>query len=86
MLRHLDYCKFDVFIGEACTRGKKLLEVRSSSAKQTQQAMQYLQMQQQQIQAIQQQLGGGGAPWNMAFAYRIPDTNFNINFNYQQGW
>jgi hypothetical protein len=30
-------------------------------------------------------LKGANSPWNFAMAYRIPDTNININCNYQQG-
>ena len=28
---------------------------------------------------------GSNSPWNIGFAYRIPDTNINVNCNYQQG-
>lgn len=28
---------------------------------------------------------GANSPWNFGMAYRIPDTNININCNYQQG-
>lgn len=47
--------------------------------------MQYLQVQAQQLQAVQQQVAGGPSPWSCAVAYRVPDTNFNINYNYQGG-
>ena len=59
--------------------------MKATAAKQTQQAMQYLQMQQQQISAIQQQLQGGSSPWNIGAAYRIPDSNINLSCTYQQG-
>mmetsp|Transcript_25119 Transcript_25119/g.50059 ORF Transcript_25119/g.50059 Transcript_25119/m.50059 type:complete len:310 (+) Transcript_25119:1617-2546(+) len=48
-------------------------------------AMQYLQMQQQQLQQMQMQLYGGSSPWNVGFAYRVPDTNINLQGGYQQG-
>lgn len=41
---------------ELASRSRKITEVKTQAAKQTQQAMQYLQMQQQQLQAIQQQM------------------------------
>ena len=31
------------------------------------------------------QLYGQPTPWNLGFAYRLPDTNINLNGNYQQG-
>lgn len=55
------------------------------AAKQNQQAMQYLQGQMQQFQALQQQMMGAQVPWNIGATYRIPDSNFNFQFNYQQG-
>jgi hypothetical protein len=48
-------------------------------------AMAFLQSQQQMIQQLQQQLYGQTSPWNVGIAYRIPDTNFNVNGSYQQG-
>jgi hypothetical protein len=29
--------------------------------------------------------GGQSSPWNVGVAYRIPDTNFNLQGSYQQG-
>jgi len=48
-------------------------------------AMQVLQQQQQMIQQLQMQLYGQTSPWNVGLAYRIPDTNFNLQGSYQQG-
>lgn len=72
-------------LGEIASRVKKIQDVKLSAAKQTQQAMQYLQMQQQQLQAIQQQIQGSSSPWTAALAYRIPDSNINLSYNFQQG-
>jgi hypothetical protein len=72
-------------MGEIASRVKKMGEVKLAAAKQTQQAVQYLQMQQQQLQAIQQQLQGGASPWNVGAAYRLPDSNINLSCTYQQG-
>jgi hypothetical protein len=55
------------------------------SAQQQQTAMQFLQSQQQMIQQLQMQLYGQSSPWNVGVAYRIPDTNFNVQGSYQQG-
>jgi hypothetical protein len=59
--------------------------VKLNSAQQQQTAMQFLQSQQQMIQQLQMQLYGQNSPWNVGVAYRIPDTNFNIQGTYQQG-
>jgi hypothetical protein len=56
-----------------------------SASQQQQTAMQFLQSQQQMIQQLQQQLYGQSSPWNVGLAYRIPDTNFNVQGSYQQG-
>lgn len=65
--------------------GQKATEVQMKSAQQQQTAMQFLQSQQQMIQQLQQQLYGQSSPWNVGVAYRIPDTNFNLQGSYQQG-
>lgn len=65
--------------------GKKALDVQMKSAQQQQTAMQFLQQQQQMIQQLQMQLYGQTSPWNVGVAYRIPDTNFNLQGSYQQG-
>jgi len=65
--------------------GKKALDIQMKSAQQQQTAMQFLQGQQQMIQQLQQQLYGQTSPWNVGIAYRIPDTNFNLQGSYQQG-
>lgn len=72
-------------LGEVATRVKKYQELKLTSAKQQQQNMGYMQMQAQQLQAIQQQIQGSASPWSGAVAYRIPDSNINLSFNYQQG-
>jgi hypothetical protein len=64
---------------------KKAVDVQVSSSQQQQTAMQFLQSQQQMIQQLQQQLYGQTSPWNVGVAYRIPDTNFNLQGSYQQG-
>jgi len=65
--------------------GQKATEVQLKSAQQQQTAMQFLQSQQQMIQQLQMQLYGQSSPWNVGFAYRVPDTNFNLQGTYQQG-
>lgn len=70
---------------EISSRQKMVHQERLNSAKQSQQAMDYLRSQQQQLQAMQQQLFGQSSPWNCALAYRIPDTNINLQGSYQQG-
>mmetsp|Transcript_2493 Transcript_2493/g.2602 ORF Transcript_2493/g.2602 Transcript_2493/m.2602 type:complete len:284 (+) Transcript_2493:145-996(+) len=72
-------------LAEIAQRSKKLQEVKLAAAKQTQQAMSYLQMQQQQVQALQQQVQGASSPWNIGAAYRVPDSNINLSLAYQQG-
>merc|ERR1719183_1028785 len=64
---------------------RQAAEVQLKSAQQQSTAMQYLQQQQQMIQQLQMQLYGQTSPWNVGVAYRIPDTNFNLNGSYQQG-
>lgn len=65
--------------------GKRALDVQLKSAQQQQTAMQVLQQQQQIIQQLQMQLYGQTSPWNVGVAYRVPDTNFNLQGSYQQG-
>lgn len=72
-------------LSEIASRARKVQETKLSAAKQTQQAVQYLQMQQQQLQAIQQQVQGAASPWNVGAAYRVPDSNINLSCTYQQG-
>jgi len=81
--REMSYLKQS--IGEIASRVRKMQDVKLSAAKQTQQAMSYLQMQHQQLQAIQQQVQGSSSPWTAALAYRIPDSNINLSYNFQQG-
>lgn len=77
---HLQSVMSDVAAG-----GKRLADVQLKAAQQQTLAMQYLQMQQQTIQQLQQQLYGQTSPWNVGFAYRIPDSNFNLQGSHQQG-
>ncbi|CAJ1968034.1 unnamed protein product [Cylindrotheca closterium] len=65
--------------------GKRATDIQLKSAQQHQTAMQFLQQQQQMIQQLQMQLYGQTSPWNIGVAYRIPDTNFNLQGSYQQG-
>ena len=65
--------------------GRKATEIQVSSAQQQETAMRFLQSQQQMIQQLQMQLYGQSSPWNVGVAYRIPDTNFNLQGTYQQG-
>lgn len=65
--------------------GKRATDIQLKSAQQHQTAMQFLQQQQQMIQQLQMQLYGQTSPWNVGVAYRIPDTNFNLQGSYQQG-
>jgi hypothetical protein len=64
---------------------KKLLDVQIKSSEKMNTAMAFLQQQQQMIQQLQMQLYGQDSPWNVGMAYRIPDTNFNLQGSYQQG-
>ena len=64
---------------------KKATDIQITSAQQHQTAMQFLQQQQQMIQQLQMQLYGQSSPWNVGLAYRIPDTNFNLQGSYQAG-
>jgi Root hair defective 3 GTP-binding protein (RHD3). len=68
----------------ASTR-KKLMDVQIKSSEKQSTAMAFLQQQQQMIQQLQMQLYGQSSPWNLGVAYRIPDTNFNLQGSYQQG-
>ena len=64
---------------------RKAQDAAISASQQQQTAMQFLQSQQQMIQQLQMQLYGQSSPWNVGVAYRIPDTNFNLQGTYQQG-
>lgn len=72
-------------MSEFATTHKKLTETQVKSSQQQSTAMQFLQHQQQMIQQLQMQLYGQSSPWNVGVAYRIPDTNFNLQGSYQQG-
>jgi hypothetical protein len=72
-------------MNELASSGKKLADIQVKNAQQQSTAMQFLQQQQQMIQQLQMQLYGQSSPWNVGVAYRIPDTNFNIQGAYQQG-
>jgi len=64
---------------------KKLIDVQMKGSEKQSTAMAFLQQQQQMIQQLQQQLYGQSSPWNVGWAYRVPDTNFNLQGSYQQG-
>merc|ERR1712232_1521242 len=70
---------------DLASASKKLTEVQVKAGQQQSTAMQYLQQQQQMIQQLQMQLYGQSSPWNVGVAYRIPDTNFNVQGSYQSG-
>jgi hypothetical protein len=72
-------------MSDIASSGKKLLDVKLESARQQSSALQFLQLQQQQIQQMQMQLYGQTSPLNVGFAYRIPDSNINIQGQHQQG-
>ena len=72
-------------MSDFASTSKKLSETQVQSSQQQSTAMQFLQYQQQMIQQLQQQLYGQSSPWNVGLAYRIPDTNFNLQGSYQQG-
>lgn len=72
-------------MNELASSGKKLADIQLKNAQQQSTAMQFLQQQQQMIQQLQMQLYGQSSPWNVGVAYRIPDTNFNLQGAYQQG-
>jgi hypothetical protein len=64
---------------------QKLIRQQLTVSQQQQTALTFLQSQQQMIQQLQMQLYGQTSPWNVGIAYRIPDTNFNLQGSYQQG-
>merc|ERR1711862_707292 len=65
-------------MNDLASTSKRLIDNQLKSAQQQSSAMQYLQQQ-------QMQLYGQSSPWNVGMAYRIPDTNFNLQGSYQQG-
>lgn len=69
----------------AAEQTQKRSEIMSEVAEKQQAAMSVLQTQNQMIQQLQMQLYGQSSPWNVGVAYRIPDTNFNLQGSYQQG-
>ena len=72
-------------MSQFASTAKKVTDTQLASSQQQSTAMSFLQHQQQMIQQLQQQLYGQSSPWNMGVAYRIPDTNFNLQGSYQQG-
>jgi hypothetical protein len=72
-------------MNDVASVSRRLVDVQVKSSGQQSTAMQFLQQQQQMIQQLQQQLYGQSSPWNVGVAYRIPDTNFNLQGSYQQG-
>lgn len=65
-------------------KNKKLNDVKVQAAQAQQQTLALLQQQQSQMAQLQNALGGG-SPLNLALSYRIPDTNINVQYAYQQG-
>lgn len=63
---------------------KKMNEVKTQAAASQQQTLALLQQQQAQLQQIQNAFGGG-SPLNVGLGYRIPDTNINMQYTFQQG-
>ncbi|CAM9255966.1 unnamed protein product [Heterosigma akashiwo] len=73
-------------MNELAARNKKLAEATQKAQASQQSILQYLQQQQAQIQALQQQLyGQQGSPWQLALAYRVPDTSINLSGAFQDG-
>mmetsp|Transcript_20408 Transcript_20408/g.20676 ORF Transcript_20408/g.20676 Transcript_20408/m.20676 type:complete len:237 (-) Transcript_20408:38-748(-) len=72
-------------MNDLASSSKKVTAERMKTAEQHSTAMQFLQQQQQMIQQLQMQLYGQTSPWNAGMAYRIPDTNFNIQGSYTGG-
>jgi len=72
-------------MNDAASVSRRLVDVQVKSSSQQSTAMQFLQQQQQMIQQLQQQLYGQSSPWNVGIAYRVPDTNFNLQGSYQSG-
>jgi len=64
---------------------KKIVDIQMKNSEKQSTAMAFLQQQQQMIQQLQMQLYGQSSPWNVGMAYRVPDTNFNLQGSYQQG-
>jgi len=72
-------------MNEIVSTKKKLVDVKLKGTERQNTAMAFLQQQQQMIQQLQGQLYGSSSPWNVGLAYRFPDSNFNLQTNYQQG-
>lgn len=80
-----DRSQLQSIMNDIASTRKKLMDVQMKSSEKQSTAMAFLQQQQQMIQQLQMQLYGQSSPWNLGAAYRIPDTNFNIQGSYQQG-
>lgn len=63
---------------------KKMNEITNKANAAQQQAMSLVQQQQAQLQQIQNAFNGG-SPLNIGLGYRIPDTNINMQYTFQQG-
>ena len=72
-------------LNQMASTSRQASKVKQDAVLQHQSVMQFLQQQQQMIQQLQMQLYGQSSPWNVGVAYRIPDTNFNLQGTYQQG-
>mmetsp|Transcript_8909 Transcript_8909/g.13082 ORF Transcript_8909/g.13082 Transcript_8909/m.13082 type:complete len:304 (-) Transcript_8909:149-1060(-) len=80
-----DRSNLQSIMNDIASSRKKLMDVQMKSSEKQSTAMAFLQQQQQMIQQLQMQLYGQSSPWNLGMAYRIPDTNFNVQGSYQQG-
>lgn len=84
-----DYSRERAFLqsimNQMASTTRQAAKVKQEAVFQHQSVMQFLQQQQQMIQQLQMQLYGQSSPWNVGLAYRIPDTNFNLQGTYQQG-
>lgn len=72
-------------MNDVASSRKKLIDIQIKNSEKQNTAISFLQQQQQMIQQLQLQLYGQNSPWNIGCAYRIPDTNFNLQGSYQQG-
>ena len=72
-------------IQDLTSSNKKLQTQINKDKLQQTNVLQYLQTQHQQIQQLSQQLYGSQTPWNAALAYRLPNTNLNLQGQHQSG-
>lgn len=80
-----DRAHLQTIMNDIASTRKQLVDTQMRNSEKQSTAMAFLQQQQQMIQQLQMQLYGQSSPWNMGMAYRIPDTNLNVQGSYQQG-